>query len=60
MARVKGGVVTRHRRQRVLRAARGYVGCKATCFKMAKQQVMKAGVYAYRDRRQRKRHLRRL
>ena len=60
MARVKGGPVTRKRRRRVLKAAKGYFGSKSVCFKVAKQQVMKAGVYAYRDRRQRKRNFRRL
>lgn len=55
MARVKGGYVTRRRRKKVLKLARGYFGSKHTLFKTAKQQVMKSLTYAYRDRRQRKR-----
>lgn len=60
MARVKGGTVTRKRRKRVLKLAKGYYGSKHTLFKTAKQQVMKSGNYAYRDRRQRKRDFRKL
>ncbi|HLR14290.1 MAG TPA: 50S ribosomal protein L20 [Bacillota bacterium] len=60
MARVKGGTVTRKRRKRVLKLAKGYYGSKHTLFKTAKQQVMKSGQYAYRDRRQRKREFRKL
>lgn len=60
MARVKGGTVTRQRRKRVLKLAKGYYGSKHTLFKTAKQQVMKSGQYAYRDRRQRKREFRKL
>jgi large subunit ribosomal protein L20 len=60
MARVKGGTVTRKRRKRVLKLAKGYYGSKRTLFKTAKQQVMKSGQYAYRDRRQRKRDFRKL
>ncbi|MFC0522376.1 50S ribosomal protein L20 [Pontibacillus salicampi] len=60
MARVKGGTVTRQRRNRVLKLAKGYYGSKHALFKQAKQQVMKSGQYAYRDRRQRKRDFRRL
>src|SRR5690625_7520460 len=60
MARVKGGTVTRKRRKRVLKLAKGYYGSKHTLFKTAKQQVMKSGQYAYRDRRQRKRDFRKL
>lgn len=60
MARVKGGSVTRQRRKRVLKLAKGYYGSKRTLFKTAKQQVMKSGQYAYRDRRQRKREFRKL
>ncbi|GGE17641.1 50S ribosomal protein L20 [Marinithermofilum abyssi] len=60
MARVKGGTVTRRRRKKVLKLARGYFGSKHTLFKTAKQQVMKSLMYAYRDRRQRKRDFRRL
>src|SRR5690625_7012277 len=60
MARVKGGPVTRRRRKRVLKLAKGYYGSKHTLFKTAKQQVMKSGQYAYRDRRQRKREFRKL
>ncbi len=54
MPRVKGGTVTRRRRKRVLKLAKGYYGSKRTLFKTAKQQVIKSGQYAYRDRRQKK------
>lgn len=60
MPRVKGGTVTRRRRKRVLKLAKGYYGSKRTLFKVAKQQVMKSGQYAYRDRRQKKRDFRKL
>jgi large subunit ribosomal protein L20 len=60
MARVKGGTVTRRRRKKVLKLARGYFGSKHTLFKTAKQQVMKSLMYAYRDRRQKKRDFRKL
>lgn len=60
MPRVKGGTVTRARRKRVLKLAKGYYGSKHKLFKTAKQQVMKSGQYAYRDRRQRKREFRKL
>ncbi|MBO1004518.1 50S ribosomal protein L20 [Pseudogracilibacillus auburnensis] len=60
MPRVKGGTVTRARRKRVLKLAKGYYGSKHKLFKTAKQQIMKSGQYAYRDRRQRKREFRKL
>src|SRR5699024_8152647 len=60
MARVKGGTVTRKRRKRVLKLAKGYYGSKRSLFKNAKQQVMKSGQYAYRDRKQTRRNFRRL
>ncbi len=60
MPRVKGGTVTRARRKRVLKLAKGYYGGKHKLFKTAKQQVIKSGQYAYRDRRQRKRDFRKL
>ena len=60
MARVKGGYVTRRRRKEVLKLARGYFGSKHALFRTAKQQVMKSWMYAYRDRRQRKRDFRKL
>src|SRR5690625_4833667 len=60
MARVKGGTVTRNRRKRVLKLAKGYYGAKHSLFKTAKQQVIKSGQYAYRDRKQRKREFRKL
>lgn len=60
MARVKGGYVTRQRRKRTIKLAKGYYGAKSISFKMAKQQVMKSYQYAYRDRRQKKRDFRRL
>ena len=58
MPRVKGGTVTRRRRKKVLKLAKGYFGSKHTLFKVAKQQVMKSGMYAFRDRRQTKRNFR--
>lgn len=60
MARIKGAVVTRRRRKRVLKLAKGYWGAKSKHFKMAKQAVMKSGNYAYIGRKQRKRNFRRL
>ena len=60
MPRVKGGYVTRQRRKRTLKLAKGYYGAKHLLFKTAKQQVMKSYMYAYRDRRQKKRDIRRL
>mgnify|MGYP001258070213 CR=1 FL=1 len=60
MARVKGGTVTRRRRKRILKLAKGYYGGKHALFKTAKQQVIKSGQYAYRDRRRRKRDFRKL
>ena len=60
MPRVKGGTVTRRRRNRVLKLAKGYYGAKSKLFKTAKQAVMKSYMYAYRDRRQRKRQFRQL
>ena len=60
MARVKGGVVARKRRKRVLELAKGYCGAKHILFRTAKEQVMNSYYYAYRDRRQRKRDFRKL
>jgi len=60
MARIKGAVVTRKRRKKVLRMAKGYYGAKSRLFKTAKQAVMKSGQYAYIGRKQRKRDFRRL
>ena len=60
MPRVKGGTVTRKRRKKVLKLAKGYYGSKHTLFKVANQQVMKSLMYAYRDRRQKKRDFRKL
>ena len=60
MARVKGGTVTRKRRKRMLKLAKGYYGSKHTLFKTAKEQVMNSYNYAYRDRRQKKRDFRNL
>ena len=60
MARVKGGTVTRKRRKKVLKLAKGYYGSKHTLFKSAKEQVMNSYYYAFRDRRQKKRDFRRL
>ncbi len=60
MPRTKGGIVTRRRRKKVLKLAKGYFGSKHTLFRTAKAQVMKSLSYAYRDRRNRKRDFRKL
>ena len=60
MARVKRGVVAKARHKKVLKKAKGYYGARRKLFKTAKQAVIKAGQYAYRDRRQRKRQFRAL
>jgi large subunit ribosomal protein L20 len=60
MARVKRGVVARSRHKKVLKQAKGYYGARRKVYRVAKQAVTKAGQYAYRDRRQRKRQFRRL
>jgi len=60
MARVTNGPTTRRRRKRVLKLAKGYYGSKHKLFRTAKQQVMKSGQYAYRDRKRRKRDFRKL
>ena len=60
MARVKGAMMTRKRRNKVLKAAKGYWGSKSKHFKMAKQAVMKSGNYAYIGRKQKKREFRSL
>lgn len=60
MARVKGAVMTRKRRNKTLKLAKGYFGAKSKHFKMAKQAVMKSGQYAYIGRKQKKRDFRKL
>ncbi len=60
MARVKRGVVARRRHRKVLSRAKGYYGARRKVFRVAKQAVIKAGQYSYRDRRQRKRDFRSL
>ena len=60
MARVKGAMMTRKRRNRILKAAKGYWGSKSKHFKMAKQAVMKSGNYAFIGRKLKKRDFRRL
>ena len=60
MARVKGAMMTRKRRNKTLRLAKSYWGSKSTHFKMAKQAVKKSGVYAYTGRKLKKREFRRL
>ena len=59
MARVKGAMMTRKRRKKVLKLAKGYFGAKSKLFRTAKQAVMKSGQYAYVGRKQRKRDFRR-
>ena len=60
MARIKGAMMTRKRRKKILKLAKGYWGSKSRHFKMAKQAVMKSGNYAYIGRKARKRDFRRL
>ena len=60
MARIKGAMMTRKRRNKVLKAAKGYWGAKSKHFKMAKQAVMKSGNYAFAGRKMKKRDFRRL
>ncbi len=60
MPRVKRGVVARARHKKILKQAKGYYGARSRVFRVAKQAVIKAGQYAYRDRRQRKRQFRAL
>ena len=60
MARVKRGVQAKARHKKVLKEAKGYYGARRKVFRVAKQAVIKAGQYSYRDRRQRKRQFRQL
>ena len=60
MARIKGAMMTRKRRKKVLKAAKGYYGSKHILFKTAKQPVIKSGHYAYIGRKKKKRDFRRM
>ena len=60
MARVKGAMMTRKRRNKTLKMAKGYYGSKSTLFKTAKEAVMKSGQYAYIGRKQKKRDFRKI
>jgi len=60
MARVKGGNVSKNRRRKVLKQAKGYFGSKHRLYKTAQEQLFHSGAYAYRDRKQNKRNFRRL
>ena len=60
MSRVKRGVTAKARHKKVLDKAKGYYGARSKTYRVAKQAVTKAGQYAYRDRRQRKRQFRAL
>ena len=60
MARVKRGVTARARHKKILAKAKGYYGARSRTYRVAKQAVIKAGQYAYRDRRQKKRQFRAL
>lgn len=60
MVRVKRGVLKRKRRKKILKQAKGYLGGRRRLYQTAKQAVIKAGVYAYRDRKVRKREFRKL
>ena len=60
MARVKRGVQAKKRHKKILKKAKGYRGARSRTYKVAKQAVLRAGQYAYRDRRQKKRVFRSL
>lgn len=60
MPRARNSTASRARRKKILKAAKGYTGARSRSFRVAKQAVIKAGQYAYRDRRQRKRQFRAL
>ena len=60
MARVKGGNVSKNRRRKVLKQAKGYFGSKHRLYKTAQEQLFHSGVYAFRDRKQNKRNFRKL
>lgn len=60
MPRVKRGVTARKRHKKILKQAKGYYGARSRVFRVAKQAVIKAGQYAYRDRRTKRRQFRRL
>ena len=60
MTRVKGGTISRARHKKVMKQAKGYFGSKHRLYKSANEQVMRAGKYAFRDRRQKKRDFRKL
>lgn len=60
MARVSRGVQAHARHKKILKKAKGYYGARSKVYRVAKQAVIKAGQYAYRDRRQRRRQFRRL
>jgi large subunit ribosomal protein L20 len=60
MARVKRGVTVKKRHKKILKQAKGYYGARSRCIKTANQAVLKAGQYAYRDRKQKKRQFRAL
>ena len=60
MTRVKGGTVSKTRRRKVLKAAKGYFGSKHRLYKTAQEQLFHSGVYAYRDRKNNKRNFRKL
>ena len=60
MTRVKGGIVSKNRRRKVLKAAKGYFGSKHRLYKTAQEQLFHSGAYAYRDRKQNKRNFRKL
>ncbi|MGP1871495.1 MAG: 50S ribosomal protein L20 [Arsenophonus sp.] len=60
MAHVKRGVIARERHKKILKKAKGYYGARSRTYRIAFQAIIKAGQYAYRDRRQRKRQMRQL
>ncbi len=60
MSRVKGGIKTRKRHKKYIKLAKGYVGARGSLYRTARETVERAGVFAYRDRRRKKRDFRRL
>jgi large subunit ribosomal protein L20 len=60
MPRAKGGAKTRHRRKKILKKAKGYVGARSRLYRTAAETVLRAGAFAYRDRKAKKRTARRL
>ncbi len=60
MIRIKRGVISHKKHKKILKKAKGYYSCRSKTFKSAKQAVIKAGQYSYRDRKQKKRYFRKI